>query len=147
MNFGQAIKSGFSNYVKFSGRARRSEYWYWILFTFLVSVVASGLDSALGVKSDTGSGPVQGIAGLALLLPTLGLFWRRMHDTGRRGTWILLNLIPVIGGIILIVFAAQDSQPGDNRFGPNPKGIVGAGHGGPSSSFGGSSPYGPPGQS
>ncbi len=116
MSFIDAVRSVLSNYATFSGRSRRSEYWWFVLFNLLVNLVAAGIDGALGTNF------IRFVVALALLLPGLAVFVRRMHDTGRSGWWILLGLIPLVGGIVLIVFAAQDSQPGPNRFGDSPKG-------------------------
>lgn len=121
MNLIDAVKSGFRNYARFSGRARRSEFWFWILFSFLVGIVASAIDNALGITTSTGSGPFQGIVSLALLIPSLAMGWRRMHDTGKAGALYLLGIIPIVGTILIIVWAAQDSQPGENKYGPSPK--------------------------
>ncbi len=112
-----------------SGRARRSEYWFFILFTAIVGAVGGILDAILGTRSGMygGTGPIQGILQLALLLPTLAVGARRLHDTGRSGWWLLIGLIPLVGWIILIVFFVQDSHPA-NQYGPNPKGI-GESHG------------------
>lgn len=118
MSFADAIKSCFSQYVGFAGRARRSEFWYFYLFTIIVSIVASVLQRAV---SNSGSGVITGIVGLALILPSLAVGVRRLHDTGRSGWWILIGLIPVIGTIVLIVFYVQDSHS-DNQYGPSPKG-------------------------
>jgi uncharacterized membrane protein YhaH (DUF805 family) len=116
MTFGQAVQSALSNYASFSGRARRSEYWWFALFNLIVSIIASIIDAIIGT-------PILAlIIGLALLLPGLGLSFRRLHDTGRAGWWILIALIPLIGWIVLLVFFCQDSQPGPNQYGPNPKG-------------------------
>jgi uncharacterized membrane protein YhaH (DUF805 family) len=121
VNLIDATKSGFRNYAKFSGRARRSEFWFWLLFSFLVGVVASIVDNALGLTTSNGSGPFQGLFGLALLVPSLAVGWRRMHDTGKNGALYLLGIIPIVGTILIIVWAAQDSQPGQNQYGPSPK--------------------------
>ena len=118
MSFVEAIKSVFSQYVGFSGRARRSEYWYFVLFEAVISSVLSGLGQKVAAFSVIG-----GIFALAVLLPGLAVCIRRLHDIGKSGWWILLSLIPVVGGIILIVFACKDSEPGDNQYGPNPKGM------------------------
>ncbi len=118
MSFADAIKSCFSQYVGFAGRARRSEFWYFYLFTIIVSIVASVLQRAV---SNSSSGVITGIVGLALILPSLAVGVRRLHDTGRSGWWILIGLIPVIGTIVLIVFYVQDSHS-DNQYGPSPKG-------------------------
>lgn len=130
MGFGQAISTCFQKYVTFSGRARRSEFWWWVLFTFLVSVVANVADSALGLHiTSTSSGTtvvtagwIGAIAGLFLLLPSLAVTFRRLHDTGRSGWWWLLSLICCIGVILLWIFCLSDSKPGPNQYGPNPKG-------------------------
>lgn len=112
-----AIKN---KYAQFSGRARRSEYWYFVLFNFLISIAISIVASLLGNDiKDLASG----LYSLAVLVPTLAVGSRRLHDTGRSAWWLLLGLIPVIGWIILIVFFATDSTPGDNKYGPNPKGV------------------------
>lgn len=152
MNFQTAIKTGFSKYVTFSGRARRSEFWFWALFAFLVGVVASIIDTVLGTTTSTGVGLISSIASLGLLLPGLAVSWRRMHDIGRTGLWALSPLIPIAGFVFLIIFivwACQDSQPGTNQHGPNPKGLGNDGYGqfpGQPPQFGGPSQYGQPGQ-
>ncbi|MFB5268230.1 DUF805 domain-containing protein [Paenibacillus enshidis] len=104
------------NYVGFQGRARREEYWMFVLFNFGVTIVLSVLEALLGIGQ-----VLTTIYGLAVLLPSLAVGARRLHDTGRSGWWLLLNLIPLIGSIILIVFMIQDSRFGDNQYGPNPK--------------------------
>ncbi|HET8961898.1 DUF805 domain-containing protein [Nocardioides sp.] len=124
MGFVEAVKSCLSQYVGFSGRARRSEYWWFFLFNILVSIVASILDSILGTTSaDTNIGLIGSIAGLALFLPSLAVGIRRLHDTSRTGWWILIGLIPIVGWIILIVFYCLDSH-GDNKYGPSPKAVA-----------------------
>lgn len=124
MSFGDAIKSVFSQYVGFKGRARRSEYWWFVLFTFLVILAAAILDNVLGltVGEDSSTGYITLVAYLALLLPTLAVAVRRLHDTDRAGWWLLIGLVPIVGGIVLLVFYVLDSTLGANRFGPNPKG-------------------------
>ena len=123
MSFADAIRSVFSQYVGFTGRARRSEYWYWVLFYVILAIIASMLDRAVFGRT---SATFSAILGLALLLPSLGVAVRRLHDTSRSGWWILLGLIPVVGAIILIVFYVQDSH-GDNQYGPSPKGVTAGG--------------------
>ncbi|MFY1617629.1 DUF805 domain-containing protein [Micromonospora sp. WMMD736] len=124
MSFGTAVKSVLSQYVGFAGRARRSEYWWFALFTVLVSIVASVLDNALGLNFVDGSsnGFIGLVVSLALLLPTLAVAVRRLHDTDKTGWWLLIGLVPIVGAIVLIVFFVQDGTPGANRFGPSPKG-------------------------
>lgn len=122
MGFTQSVRTVLSKYVVFSGRARRSEYWWFTLFAIVVGIVASGIDTALGSSPADGTGVVGGLVGLALLLPSLTVQVRRLHDTGRSGWWVLLNLLVVIGWIVLLVFYVQDSERGSNRFGASPKG-------------------------
>jgi uncharacterized membrane protein YhaH (DUF805 family) len=113
MNFVDAIKLGFSNYVNFTGRACRSEYWYWVLFTVIVSVVTLIIDSAIGAQVTST------IWDLATFLPSLALAVRRLHDLDRSGWWFLLILIPLVGIIILIVWFCSKGSDGPNRFGPD----------------------------
>ena len=120
MSAADAIKSVFSQYVGFKGRARRSEYWYFVLFNFLVSFVLSSLGSFVEALKF-----LPAIWSLAVLLPGLAVCVRRLHDIGKTGWLLLLALIPIVGEIILIVWFCKDSQPGDNQYGPNPKGDYG----------------------
>ncbi|WP_345880972.1 DUF805 domain-containing protein [Shewanella algae] len=102
-------------YADFTGRARRTEYWMFTLFYIIFSLVVSAIDYALGTT-------VLGlIYSLGLLLPSIAVAARRLHDTDRSGWWQLLAFIPIIGWIVLLVFYCQDSEVGDNRFGNNPK--------------------------
>jgi len=118
MSFQDAVRTALTaKYATFSGRARRSEFWFYVLFQAIVLVVAQLLDRII-----PGDFPiVYSIAGLALLVPFIAAAVRRLHDTGRSGWWFLLNLVPFVGAIVLIVFYAQDSKPGANEHGPNPK--------------------------
>jgi uncharacterized membrane protein YhaH (DUF805 family) len=110
------------NYAVFSGRSRRSEYWYFALFYLIFYAVAAIVDVMTGsYDRASGIGIFTGILTLAFLVPSLSVSVRRLHDTGRTGWWLLIALIPVVGGIILLVFLAQDSEAGGNRFGANPK--------------------------
>jgi uncharacterized membrane protein YhaH (DUF805 family) len=124
MSFTAAVRSVLSQYVGFGGRARRAEYWWFVLFSVLIGVVTSILDVALGTDFE-GSSPSRGllslIANLALFLPSLAVAVRRLHDTDRSGWWVLIGLIPLVGVIVLLVFFVQDGTPGPNRFGPSPK--------------------------
>ncbi|MEV1285527.1 DUF805 domain-containing protein [Micromonospora sp. NPDC049679] len=119
-----AIKSVLSQYAGFGGRARRSEYWWFFLFTLILSIVAGILDGALGtdIGSDPSSTGVIGIiVSLALLLPGLAVTVRRLHDTDRSAWWLLIGLVPLVGGIVLLVFALKDGTRGGNRYGADPK--------------------------
>jgi uncharacterized membrane protein YhaH (DUF805 family) len=104
-------------------RGRRSEYWWFLLFTVLVGLAAAILDNGLGTTlgSDGSTGVIGIIVNLALLLPTLAVAVRRLHDTDRSGWWLLIGLVPIVGAIVLLVFFVSDSTPGTNRFGANPK--------------------------
>ncbi len=117
MNFVESIKFGFSNYVNFKGRSRRSGFWYWVLFTNLLSLVLSVLFGS----NDSFYAGLTTLVGLALLLPSLGYSIRRLHDINKSGWFLLFMLIPLVGWIFLLVWYVKDSDPGDNRFGPNPK--------------------------
>jgi uncharacterized membrane protein YhaH (DUF805 family) len=110
------------NYAVFSGRSRRSEYWYFGLFYLIFYVAAAVVDVMAGsFERTSGIGVCTAILALALLIPSISVTVRRLHDTGRSGWWALIGLIPLVGGIILLVFLCQDSEPGANRFGANPK--------------------------
>lgn len=111
-----------SQYATFSGRARRKEYWFFMLFYVLFYLVAAFLDdmASAGAKDD-GPGIVAGMFSLALLLPSIAVGVRRLHDIGRSGWWLLLSIIPVIGTVWLLVLNVRDSEPGPNAWGPNPK--------------------------
>ena len=109
-------------YAVFSGRARRMEYWMFILFNIIITVVLALIDYLTGTFSPrAGVGLLGGLYALAVLIPSLAVTVRRLHDTDRTGWWILIGLIPVIGGIVLLIFMLLDSQSGTNRYGPNPK--------------------------
>ena len=117
MNFTQAIASGFQNYVNFSGRAARSEFWFWTLFAILASVAGELIDLVLFANSDIS--PLQSLVGLALFLPGLAVSVRRLHDLDRTGWWLLL-MFTGIGIILLIVWDCMRGTAGPNRFGPDP---------------------------
>ncbi len=119
MDFKQAVTTVFNKYVCFKGRAGRAEFWYFALFQFIIGAVLSGLGVIFG---SNGQAPafitiLQGLVSLALLLPGLGVAVRRMHDIGKGGGWIFINLVPVIGWIWFIVLAATAGEPAANRFG------------------------------
>ncbi|MGR5061382.1 DUF805 domain-containing protein [Photobacterium sp. DNB22_13_2] len=109
-------------YAVFKGRARRQEYWYFFLFNIIISIALSMIDSALGNPgAGEGAGLIGTIYSLAILIPSIAVGVRRLHDTGRTGWWMLLGLIPLIGVLVLMYFFVQDSQPVVNEYGPNPK--------------------------
>ena len=110
------------NYATFSGRARRKEYWMFFLISALISIVLTLLDILLGTYSvEYEAGLFSGLYSLLILIPSIAVVVRRLHDTDRSGWWILISLIPIIGVLVLFVFTCLDSQPGTNRFGVNPK--------------------------
>ncbi|WP_333832320.1 DUF805 domain-containing protein [Rubrimonas sp.] len=156
MGFVDAVRTCFAKYVTFSGRARRPEFWWFVLFTVLAAVVAALLDMALGFGAGD-SGPVSLIVSLALTLPGIAAAWRRLHDVGRPGWFALapnvagaatgvlvfamaasidpqtgapplvFQTLAALGGlatlglfVLLVVWLASKSQPGENRFGPEP---------------------------
>ena len=108
-------------YAVFSGRARRKEYWFFALFNVLISFVLGFIEVGMGLVDKSGRGPLSGLYTLAILIPGIAVSVRRLHDTGRSGWWLLIALIPCVGAIILLVFMVQDSEPGPNQYGPNPK--------------------------
>ncbi|MDW8416377.1 MAG: DUF805 domain-containing protein [Bacteroidia bacterium] len=113
------------NYAVFSGRARRMEFWMFVLINSIFSLLLSGIDRlmARALEWEASIPILNGIYNLVVFLPSLAVAVRRLHDTGRSGWWILLGLIPCIGPIVLLVFFLQNSQPGTNQYGPNPKEI------------------------
>jgi uncharacterized membrane protein YhaH (DUF805 family) len=113
------IQAVTKKYATFSGRARRAEFWMFTLISALISLALGILDMVLGWSD--GYGVFSTIFGLAVLLPTLAVAVRRLHDTDRSGWWLLIGLVPFVGWIVLLIFYIQDSDPGVNRFGPNPK--------------------------
>jgi uncharacterized membrane protein YhaH (DUF805 family) len=128
MSFQDAVRTCLQQkYADFSGRARRSEFWFFVLFNIIVSIVASILDSILHTKmGSTGTGIIGTLAGLALLVPGIAVAIRRLHDTNRSGWWFLIVLVPFVGGIVLLVFNAMEGTPGDNSYGASPKALGGA---------------------
>ncbi|MED5524010.1 DUF805 domain-containing protein [Gallaecimonas pentaromativorans] len=109
-------------YANFSGRARRQEYWMFFLVNILIYIALAIVISVLNVPALTF---LIGIYALATLVPALALTVRRLHDTGRSGWWIFVQMIPAVGGIVFLVFVCLDSQIGSNEYGPNPKGVAG----------------------
>ncbi len=103
----EAITSFFNNYINFHGRSRRSEYWWMCLVCFIIGIIPV----------------VNWIWGIAVIIPSIAVGVRRLHDIGKSGWWYFLILVPVVGGIILIIWFIRDSKPGVNTWGPNPKEI------------------------
>ena len=127
MSFTAAIKSFWSNYATFKGRARRSEYWYIQLFLVLTNLAVAAIDLVL-MNGDVdrfvanGGGGIVGLVWiLVTIVPALAVLVRRLHDTGKSGWWILIGLVPFVGTIVLFVFSVLDSNAGANRYGESPK--------------------------
>lgn len=120
-------------YAVFSGRARRKEYWLWFLFMMIASGVVGGIAGAMfppaAVETVYGAVPtinpmssaISSVFSLAFFLPTFGVMVRRLHDTGKSGWYWLINLIPLVGSILFLIAMCKDSDPGDNKYGSNPK--------------------------
>jgi len=112
-------------YAVFNGRARRSEYWWFVLFNIIISLALGAIDGVTGTFSQAaGLGLLGGLYTLAVLLPSLAVTVRRLHDTGRSGWWFLIMFVPLIGAIVLLVFMLLDSKPGQNQYGANPKAVT-----------------------
>ena len=109
----EAIKSGYSNYAKFNGRASRSEFWWFFLFYAVVIFIVNFIVDLTGLPII-----ISVLVWASFFLPMLGLYFRCLHDVDRSAWWILITLIPLIGSIVLIVFWATPGTEGDNRFGP-----------------------------
>jgi len=119
MSFQDAVKTVLTKkYADFSGRARRSEYWWFALFAGVVYLVVSMIDRAIDTYP-----VITGLVWLALIVPTVAAAVRRLHDTGKSGWFALLGLIP-IANIVLLVFLAMDTQLGDNQYGASPKAVA-----------------------
>jgi uncharacterized membrane protein YhaH (DUF805 family) len=109
-------------YAVFSGRARRKEYWWFVLINLIIAFVLAGLGALTTKNGEVGVfTALSGLYSLALILPSLGVMIRRLHDTNRSGWWFFISLVPFVGELILLIFLVLDSDPGTNRFGPNPK--------------------------
>ena len=132
-----AVSAGFSQYAQFSGRATRSEFWWWMLFTAVANLVLSAITALL-----LGIVPLSGLFGLAVLLPTLAVTCRRLHDIGKSGWWQLLWAAGMVLGAVLaaalsgflafivlgvivwsIIWMVRQGEPGDNDFGPDPRAV------------------------
>lgn len=108
-------------YAVFSGRARRREYWMFFLFNILIAIALGIMEGVFFFDSEESRGTFGTLYGLAILIPSLAVGVRRLHDTGKSGLWMLIGLIPIIGAIVLLIFMVQDSQSTDNQYGQNPK--------------------------
>jgi len=136
MGFKEAVVSVFQNFAEFNGRARRSEFWYFCLFNFLVYSLSSALyflimavgfsGGTTGILMAAFSGGsaltiLYGVYSLVIIVPSLAVGCRRLHDIGRAGSYLLFALIPVVGYIFLLIWFLQEGDPGQNRYGADPK--------------------------
>lgn len=124
MNMQEAVRSVLSQYANFSGRARRSEYWFFYLALVIATIIAAVIDVIIGAQI------VEWIVFAAVIVPNLAVGARRLHDIGKSGWWQLISIIPIVGWILIIVWFATDSH-GDNEYGPSPKGIAPGPYGSP----------------
>ncbi len=107
--------SVWKNYAKFSGRARRKEYWMFVLFNVLAAFLFMIVSGILKMPF------LYIIYALAVICPSLAVCVRRLHDIGKSGAWFFISFVPIIGCIWILILLCKDSQPGDNSYGPNPK--------------------------
>jgi uncharacterized membrane protein YhaH (DUF805 family) len=112
----------FENYANFNGRARRSEYWYFALASAIISIILTIIDKIIGTTFGIAeTGIISSLYSLLVLLPSLGVGVRRLHDVGKSGWFMLIILIPIIGVIWLLVLACTEGVQGSNNYGPDPK--------------------------
>lgn len=118
MDFSTAVKTCLSKYATFTGRAARSEYWWFVLFAVIVNAILNVVDSTL--FSGMGGQPLSMLFSLAILLPNIGVSIRRLHDLDKSGWWLLLVFLPLIGALVLLYWFVHRGSVGDNQFGPDP---------------------------
>jgi uncharacterized membrane protein YhaH (DUF805 family) len=125
MGFQDAVRICFQKYITISGRARRAEYWWWVLFLILGGIATSILDGFIFGFSEGSTQLLAALFSLGTLLPTICVAGRRLHDRDMSAWWLLLNIIPLLGSLILLFFYVTRGTPGPNRFGPDPLGPSG----------------------
>jgi uncharacterized membrane protein YhaH (DUF805 family) len=111
VGFGEAISQAFKNLLTFNGRASRSAYWWFALFLFIIALVVDIIGAASGSKA------IQYLVDVVIIILSLALQIRRLHDTNRSGFWWFIGLIPIVGSIVLLVFNCLPGTPGSNKFG------------------------------
>lgn len=120
-NMFQWFGKAWNRYAEFSGRSRRKEYWYFVLVNFIIQIAVYTMDCVFFDAANTDNTYFSWIYSLIIFVPSLAVIIRRLHDTNRSGWWLLLNLIPIIGSVILIIILAEDSDSEENQYGANPK--------------------------
>ena len=125
LTYTDAIKICFSKFADFSGRARRQEYWYFVVFNMLIQAALNALGRLVFGSDSNMASIFAGIYALVVLVPSLAVTWRRLHDVGKSGAYYFFMLIPVVGPvvgwIIVLIQLCKDSQPGENQYGVSPK--------------------------
>jgi uncharacterized membrane protein YhaH (DUF805 family) len=117
------------NYANFAGRARRKEYWMFVLFNMIFAIVAMIIDNILGTTFNIGDlyslpyGWLYLLYVLGIIIPSLAVLVRRLHDVGKSGWWFFIVLIPLIGAIWILILVCTDGNPGENIYGPSPKAV------------------------
>lgn len=126
-NMSTAVRAVLSSYATFTGRASRSEYWWWVLSVFIIMLILGLVDAFLvapllgfGAGDENAGQPLSLIVSLAILIPNIAVGIRRLHDTGRTGWWLLIGLVPVVGFLVLLYFFVQPSDEGENQHGYKP---------------------------
>lgn len=118
--FMDAMKKAFN----FSDRSRRKEYWMFILATLIISIVLTIVDAVVGLEIAEDVGILSTLFSLAIIIPSISVTVRRLHDIGKSGWWVLIGIIPIVGFIVLLVFTVKDSEPAPNAYGMNPKAMA-----------------------
>ena len=108
-------------YAVFAGRARRKEYWFFVLFNIIISIVLAVVDTMVGTQTGMGIGILSTVYSLAVLIPAIAVSVRRMHDINKSGWWVLIVFVPFVGWLILLIMALIAGTTGDNAYGPDPK--------------------------
>jgi uncharacterized membrane protein YhaH (DUF805 family) len=119
MSFSEAVHCALVRYAIFDGRARRSEFWWFWLFCAAAAIAAASVDSVLGAGE--GIGVAEVVVTVSLLVPSIAVTVRRLHDSGRSGWWFLILLVPIVGFVMLLVSLTADSDYGENEYGPSSK--------------------------
>ena len=108
-------------YVDFTGRARRTEFWMFLLINFGIVSILYTIEHSLGLAKGKENGIFSSIYELFIFLPTLAVVVRRLHDLNKSGWWVLINFVPIIGSILLLIYEAREGDAGTNQYGPDPK--------------------------